>query len=115
MKYMKNQKIRFGVIGVGRIGKIHTENLVNRIVETEVIAVSDVISTEAAKVAKQFNIPNIYSDYNEILKHRDIDAIAICQKVLPLNACLAGILTSALSIEDCISFVSAVLATSPSG
>ncbi|HEX9973271.1 MAG TPA: inositol 2-dehydrogenase [bacterium] len=75
---MKNQKIRFGVIGVGRIGKIHAENLVNRIAATEVVAVSDVISTEVAKVAKQLNIPNTFSDYNEILKHPDIDAIAIC-------------------------------------
>jgi myo-inositol 2-dehydrogenase/D-chiro-inositol 1-dehydrogenase len=78
MSFMKNQKIRFGVIGVGRIGKIHTENLVNRIAETEVVAVSDVILTEVANVAKQFNIPNTFSDYNEILKHPGIDAIAIC-------------------------------------
>lgn len=75
---MKNQKIRFGVIGVGRIGKIHTENLVNRIGETEVVAVSDVISTEMAKVAKQFCIPHTFSDYNEIIDNPDIDAIAIC-------------------------------------
>ena len=75
---MKNDKIRFGVIGVGRIGKIHTENLVNRIAETEVIAVSDVVSTEVAKVAKQFNISSTFSDYNDILEHPNIDAIAIC-------------------------------------
>jgi len=63
---MKYQKIRFGVIGVGRIGKIHTENLVNRIAETEVIALGDVVATEVAKIANQFNIPNKFSDYNEI-------------------------------------------------
>jgi len=92
---MKNQKIRFGVIGVGRIGKIHTENLVNRITETEVVAVSDVISTEVAKVAKQFSIPNTFSDYNQILQHPDIDAIAICSPtpthyVIILKAAAAG-------------------------
>lgn len=73
-----DQKIRFGVIGVGRIGKIHAANLVNRIPETEVHAVSDVIATEVTKVANQFSIPNTFSDYNEILNHPDIDAIAIC-------------------------------------
>jgi myo-inositol 2-dehydrogenase/D-chiro-inositol 1-dehydrogenase len=75
---MKNKKVRFGVIGVGRIGKIHAENLVNRLAESEVVAVSDIITTEVAKVANQFNIPNTFSDYAEILKHPDIDAIVIC-------------------------------------
>ncbi len=75
---MNHEKIRFGVIGIGRIGKIHTENLVNRIPGAEVVAVSDVFSDELAKVAKQFNIPKSFSDYKEILKLPDIDAIAIC-------------------------------------
>ncbi|MEE4312094.1 MAG: inositol 2-dehydrogenase [candidate division KSB1 bacterium] len=75
---MKNQKLRFGVIGAGRIGKIHAENLVNHISETDVVAISDIIEAEVEKLSKQFHIPGIFSNYDDIVSHPDIDAIAIC-------------------------------------
>jgi len=75
---MKKEKLLFGVIGVGRIGKIHIENLVTRISSTEVIAVADPFAEELRKVAGQFHIPNAVPDHKEILSRSDIDAIAIC-------------------------------------
>ena len=36
------QKIRFGVIGAGRIGKIHAENIATRIPGAEVVTIADV-------------------------------------------------------------------------
>ena len=71
-------KVNFGVIGVGRIGKIHIENLKNRIGKSDVIAISDVIEKELEKVAGDFNIPNTTTDYRDILERKDIDAIVIC-------------------------------------
>ncbi len=75
---MTNKKLKFGVIGVGRIGKIHIENLVNQISGAEVIAASDVFAAELKKVTKQFNIPNAFSDYKDILNRSDVDAIVVC-------------------------------------
>ena len=71
-------KVNFGVIGVGRIGKIHIENLKHRISKTDVVAISDINKEELDKVAKEFNISNVTTDYHDILKQKDVDAIVIC-------------------------------------
>jgi myo-inositol 2-dehydrogenase/D-chiro-inositol 1-dehydrogenase len=73
-----NNKVRLGVIGVGRIGKIHIENLIHRINGTDVVAVSDINKNELEKVAKQYNISSNTTDYKDILKQKDVDAIVLC-------------------------------------
>jgi myo-inositol 2-dehydrogenase/D-chiro-inositol 1-dehydrogenase len=75
---MTQQKLRFGVLGVGRIGKIHIGNLVNRIPGTEVAALSDVLPDELATVAAKFNVPATFSDYQQVLKLPHVDAVVIC-------------------------------------
>ncbi|OGU60001.1 MAG: inositol 2-dehydrogenase [Ignavibacteria bacterium RBG_13_36_8] len=74
----KKQKINFGIIGVGRIGKIHIENLAHRIPDAQVVAVSDVVESELRKVAEQYNVVNAFTDYRDVLNFPDINAIAIC-------------------------------------
>ena len=71
-------KLRFGVVGVGRIGKIHIENLVNRIPGAEVAAVCDVDAAELAAVAARFGIGRTCADYRELLDGGEIDAVVIC-------------------------------------
>ena len=71
-------KVNFGVIGVGRIGKIHIENLKNRISKSDVVAISDINKEELDKVAEEFHIPNVTVDYKDILNRKDVDAIIIC-------------------------------------
>ena len=75
---MKNEKIKFGVLGVGRIGKVHVDNLTNQIVETDVVAISDVFPSELEKIAQKYNIQSAVSDYKEVLDNPDVDAVAIC-------------------------------------
>jgi len=75
---MTQKKLRFGLFGVGRIGKIHAENLVARIPDTEVVALSDVFPDELAKVAKRLNVSKTFPDYKQVLALPDVDAVAIC-------------------------------------
>jgi myo-inositol 2-dehydrogenase/D-chiro-inositol 1-dehydrogenase len=75
---MSKRKLRFGVLGVGRIGKIHIENLVNRIPGTEVVALSDVLPDELASVKAKFDVPMGYADYKEVVKLPEVDAVVIC-------------------------------------
>ena len=75
---MNGNDILFGVIGAGRIGKIHAENLINRIPETKVAVLSDVLQEELSKVAKQLNIPQTVTNYQDVISNPEIDAIAIC-------------------------------------
>ncbi len=75
---MDKPKIRFGVIGAGRIGKVHIENLVNRIPDAEVLAFVEVIPEEREKIAARYHISKASADYKEVIKDPAIDAIAIC-------------------------------------
>lgn len=75
---MTQEKLRFGVVGLGRIGKIHVENLVNRIPNAEVVALADIFPSELASVAAKFNIAKTFTDYRQLLDLPDMDAVVIC-------------------------------------
>jgi myo-inositol 2-dehydrogenase/D-chiro-inositol 1-dehydrogenase len=70
--------MKIGVIGAGRIGKVHAENLVLRIQETEVVAIADVALPAAQETAARLNIPTVTADYRDILKSPDVEAVVIC-------------------------------------
>ncbi len=72
------KKIRVGVIGTGRIGRLHTEHLAFRIPEAAVVAVSDVVKAAAEKCAADFNVPIVAADYRVLLDSPEIDAVVIC-------------------------------------
>jgi myo-inositol 2-dehydrogenase/D-chiro-inositol 1-dehydrogenase len=70
--------LRFGVIGAGRIGKIHAENLATRIPGAEVAAIADVDLKAAQELAVRLHVPVAIDDYHAILSDPTIDAVAIC-------------------------------------
>lgn len=68
--------VRLGLVGIGRIGKIHLQHLVNGNPQVHLVAVCD---THAQKKTKGLN-PNIktYHDYSDMLKNEQISAVVIC-------------------------------------
>lgn len=73
-----SKKLRIGVIGAGRIGKLHSNNLVSRVANAELVAISDVYEPAAKELAEKLNVPNYYNDYHKILDDPTIDAVFIC-------------------------------------
>ncbi|MFQ3621817.1 MAG: inositol 2-dehydrogenase [Spirochaetales bacterium] len=71
-------KVRIGVIGAGRIGRLHAQNIVRRIPEAEVVAISDVVKKAAEECAASLNIPKVFEDPRRILEDSTIDAVLIC-------------------------------------
>lgn len=79
MKFLKKKTgLAVGVIGAGRIGKLHIESLAVRIPEATVAAVADVNLDAAKEMGEKYNIKSVYADYQKILKDRKIDAVVIC-------------------------------------
>jgi myo-inositol 2-dehydrogenase/D-chiro-inositol 1-dehydrogenase len=72
------QQINFGVIGTGRIGKVHTATLVQDVPEANVIAVADIAIAPAKELAAKYNIPFVSDNHTEIINHPDVDAVVIC-------------------------------------
>lgn len=75
---MGSNQVNFGVIGAGRIGKIHARNLAYNISGAKVLAVSDVNQQAAIECAQDLGIPKAVQDYREIITDKNIDAIFIC-------------------------------------
>lgn len=73
-----SNKLRIGIIGAGRIGKLHANNLVSRVKDAELVAVSDVYEPAAKDLAEKLGIANYYSDYHKILEDPTIEAVFIC-------------------------------------
>ena len=75
---MGSQRVNVAVIGAGRIGRIHAENIATRIPGARLAAVADVNPTSAHEVGERFEVPLIVSDCQDILKDPSIQAVAIC-------------------------------------
>ena len=70
--------IKLGVIGVGRIGRLHVENICYRIPGAEVTTITDINKTAAQETAEKFQIPSVVDTYQEVLNSADVDAVVIC-------------------------------------
>jgi len=68
--------VRIGIIGVGQIGKVHLDRY-SKIPDAQIVAVADINETEARRVAGLYNIPDIYTDYRELLRRDDIEAVDV--------------------------------------
>ena len=73
-----SERVRFGVIGAGRVGRLHTENLAHYIPEAEVVVVADVNAAAARETAARFGVPEAGGDAAEVFANDAIDAVAIC-------------------------------------
>ena len=73
----KPSKIGVGVIGTGRIGKLHIEHLCQNIPNAEVVAICSLDTEIAETLTEQFNIPKITSDYLTLLTDSQIDAVIV--------------------------------------
>jgi myo-inositol 2-dehydrogenase/D-chiro-inositol 1-dehydrogenase len=72
------EKIKIGVIGAGRIGKVHIATLVQNVPQAEVVAVADVNLVSAQNMAEEFGIKSVYSSFMDVINHPGIDAVVIC-------------------------------------
>src|SRR5215470_6251901 len=75
---MKSGKLRVDVLGIGRIGKIHSENLLARIPGAELAVLADVFPDELKAVAAKLEISRTFPDYKDVISLPDIDAVVIC-------------------------------------
>ena len=63
--------IKIGIIGAGRIGRVHAENIAKFVPEMEIKTIADpYMSEETVEFLRRLRIPNIVKDAEEILKDR---------------------------------------------
>jgi len=70
--------INVGLIGAGRIGRVHAENLAYRIPAVNLAAISDIFVEAAERLAADFQVPAAFKDHRRILEDETIEAVVIC-------------------------------------
>ena len=69
------EKVKLGIIGLGYIGKIHLRHCL-KIDDIDVVAVSD-LSKKALKEAKTAGVKKTFTNYEQLLKEPDIEAVIV--------------------------------------
>ena len=69
--------LKLGLLGAGRIGKVHAQSIMTQVPQAEIVRVVDAVVDSAEALGNQYNIP--YSDNPTDIFHDDtIDAVLIC-------------------------------------
>lgn len=72
------EKLKVGVIGTGRIGKVHIATLVQNVPQAVVVALADTNLNSANEVAKEFGITNVFNSFREVINLPEVEAVVIC-------------------------------------
>ena len=71
--------LNIGIIGAGRIGKVHAESITYHVKDAKVAAIADPYMNEATIAwANSLGIQSVHTDYHNILLDDSIQAVLIC-------------------------------------
>ena len=67
---------RVGIIGCGGMGHIHARSW-NQRKDVDVVAAMDVSEEAARRLSKEYRVPSIYTDYEEMLVKEELEIVSI--------------------------------------
>lgn len=71
--------LKIGIIGAGRIGKVHLESISYHVKNATVVAMADpFMNDETERFIRSFGVEKVYKDYKEIINDAEIDAVMVC-------------------------------------
>ena len=71
--------VTVGIIGAGRIGKVHTESICNYVRNAKIKTVADpFMNPETEAWLRSMGVENTTNDHHDILNDPEIDAVLIC-------------------------------------
>lgn len=88
--------ISLGIIGAGRIGKVHAQSIMNHITSARLKTVADPFMNEETEASlRALGVSDCTKDYKKILNDPEIDAVLICSSTnthadISLEAIAAG-------------------------
>lgn len=72
-----NAKLRVGMVGAGRIGRVHAQTLRQLVPGADLQAITDVNRAAAQQCAEAYGIPHVAESFDEILADPSIQAVVI--------------------------------------
>ena len=74
---MTNPRLRIGIVGLGRMGRRHAENLAHKIAESELVAACSPVADELEWAKRELGVAQTYTEYGEMLARAEVDAVFI--------------------------------------
>ncbi|UCH20304.1 MAG: Gfo/Idh/MocA family oxidoreductase, partial [Deltaproteobacteria bacterium] len=75
---MSEQKLKCGIIGMGRVAVAHADATRELKEQVELVAIAELRAERVKEVAEAYGVKKVYSDYHELLKDPEIAAVIIC-------------------------------------
>ena len=72
---MNDSRLRIGIVGLGRLGKRHAQNLAQRVPSAELVAACSPVADELAWAKDALGVRSLHADYVGLLAERDVDAV----------------------------------------
>jgi predicted dehydrogenase len=71
------REVRIGFVGLGQIARMHLKRYAE-IPGVKVVAAADIDEQARRSAAEEFSIPDVCSDFREVLQRDDIEAVDVC-------------------------------------
>ncbi len=71
------KQVKIGIIGLGRLGIKHAENIAFKSPRAKLHAICSLDEAQLDSVSKAWQVPHSYTDYDDMLKNDELDAIFI--------------------------------------
>jgi predicted dehydrogenase len=75
---MSKQKLKLGIIGMGRVAMAHADATKALKEQVKLVAIAELRAERAKEMAEVLGVKKVYSDYRELLKNPEIEAVIIC-------------------------------------
>jgi inositol 2-dehydrogenase len=74
---VRRRRLKIGLVGVGRLGKVYARDLSSRLEETTLVAVADRDHDLALQTARDFDVPHAYATAEELIADPEVEAVVI--------------------------------------
>ena len=83
--------LKIGVVGCGRIGKLHINNLINSVPGVQVVAAADPMldKSGAREWLAERKITNVSTDFMDVINNPEVDVVFVCSSTDTLR-CFHG-------------------------
>ena len=72
------KQLNIGIIGAGRIGKLHAQSITYAVPAARVYGITDVRTDGLPELKEKFGIEKIYASIDDMLADDQIDAVLVC-------------------------------------
>ena len=73
----RRPRLKIGLVGLGRLGKVYARDLSTRLPETTLVAVADRDRDLAAQIGRDFDVPHVHATAEELIANAEVEAVVV--------------------------------------